>query len=99
MDKELEELYRVSSDMLGITYEEYIKVIEHNEGLVNWRKREIQGEDGKIYYVEEYWKKYGRDSYNFKVKGPDGKYYEPEEYDKKYKLMRFSCRNAKGFKV
>lgn len=92
MNDEFEKTEKSIARKLGITYEAYTKVREHNKGLVNWRKREIQGEDGKIYYVEEYWKKYGRDSYNFKVKGPDGKYYEPEEYDKKYKFMRFSCR-------
>lgn len=58
MSSEFEDMYRITADKLGMTYEEYMARLERNKGRINLRKAEIVGEDGKVYYVDEYEEKF-----------------------------------------
>lgn len=58
VDEIYEETDREMARIKGLTYEEYKARLERNKGRIDLRKAEIEDEDGKIYYVDEYEEKF-----------------------------------------
>lgn len=58
VDEIYEETDREMARIKGLTYEEYKARLERNKGRIDPRKAEFIGEDGKIYYVDEYEEKF-----------------------------------------
>lgn len=57
-DSIYEKIDREMARLSGLTYEEYKAILERNKGRIDLRKAEFVGEDGKVYYVDEYEEKF-----------------------------------------
>lgn len=58
LSEAVERMYRTAAKKSGMSFEAYMERLEKNKGRINWRKKEIQMDDGQVYNIREYEEKF-----------------------------------------